>query len=83
MIKANAMVNTIKRCNTYYDVLELNYLPLEKIAEQMPATLKMLREKYDEKITHILAINDLYIDYFIPSLEFNLEEYRLIPPAFP
>lgn len=45
----------------------------------MPATLKSLDEKYDEKITHILAINDLYIDYAIPSLESNLEEYRLIP----
>lgn len=78
MIKAHAMVNTIKRCNTC-DVLELNYLPLDKIAEQMPATLKILEKKYDEKITHILAINDLYIDYAIPSLEANLDEYRLIP----
>ena len=78
MIKANAMVNTIKRCSTC-DVLELNYLPLDKIAEQMPATLKNLDEKYGEKVTHLLAINDLYIDYAIPSLESNLEEYRLIP----
>ncbi|MEL0607025.1 substrate-binding domain-containing protein [Vibrio echinoideorum] len=78
MIKANAMVNTIKRCGTC-EVLELNYLPLDQIAEQMPATLKVLEQKYDEKITHMLAINDLYIDYAIPSLESNLEEYKLIP----
>lgn len=45
----------------------------------MPATLKNLDEKYGEKVTHLLAINDLYIDYAIPSLESNLEEYRLIP----
>jgi ribose transport system substrate-binding protein len=78
MIKANAMVETIKRCATC-DVLELHYLPLDKIAEQMPATLQTLDKKYGQEITHLLAINDLYIDYAIPSLETNVEQLRVIP----
>lgn len=78
MIKANAMVETIKRCDRC-EVLELNYLPLDKIAEQMPATLQMLEKKYSNEITHLLAINDLYIDYAIPSLETSVEQHKPVP----
>ncbi|MCW1890687.1 hypothetical protein OK016_21750 [Vibrio chagasii] len=51
-------------------MLELIYLPLDQIDQKMPSTLKMFFDKkYGDNITHILAINDLYIDYAIPSLE--------------
>ncbi|MDA0151392.1 substrate-binding domain-containing protein [Vibrio sp. Makdt] len=78
MIKANAMVDTIKQCRQC-DVLELIYLPLDQIDQKMPSTLKMLDKKYGDNITHILAINDLYIDYAIPSLESKIEDKKLIP----
>lgn len=77
-IKSDAMVAAIERCETC-KVLELKALPLDKIAEQMPAVLDQLWEKHGDEITHILAINDLYIDYAIPSLESILEENKPIP----
>ncbi|NGN97531.1 substrate-binding domain-containing protein [Grimontia sp. S25] len=77
-IKANVMADTIRRCKTC-EVLEVNALPLDKIAEQMPVTFDSLWKKYSEDITYILAINDLYIDFVIPSLETNLEHQSQIP----
>ena len=77
-IKANAMVATLKRCSSC-SVMELNPLPLDQIAERMPATLNKLWQAYGEEVTHILAINDLYIDYAIPSFESRLEEQKTIP----
>lgn len=77
-IKANAMAETIKRCGGC-ELLEVNALSLDKIAEQMPVTFERLWKKYGENITHILAINDLYIDYVIPSLETNVEQQIQIP----
>jgi len=77
-IKANTMVDTIKRCSNC-EVLELKPLPLDKIAEQMPSTLEQLWATYGNDITHILAINDLYIDYAIPSLESNQEQHQVVP----
>ncbi len=77
-IKANAMADTIRRCANC-EVLEVNALPLDKIAEQMPVTFEGLWKKYGADITHILAINDLYIDYVIPSLETNVEQQIHIP----
>lgn len=67
-IKSDTMANTIQRCEDC-ELLEVNDLPLDKISELMPKTMESLWNKYDRKITHILAINDLYIDYAIPSLE--------------
>lgn len=77
-IKARVMVDTIRRC-TSCSVLELNPLALDQIAEKMPNTLNSLWQKYGEGITHILTINDLYIDYAIPSFESRLEEGKVIP----
>jgi ribose transport system substrate-binding protein len=77
-IKASVMVDTIKRC-TDCSVLELKPLPLDQIAEKMPETADYLWSSYGERITHILTINDLYIDYAIPSLESRLEENKTIP----
>lgn len=77
-IKAKVMVDTIKRCLSCR-VLELKPLALDQIAEKMPNTLTHLWQSYGEDITHILAINDLYIDYAIPSLESRLEEGKVIP----
>ncbi len=77
-IKANMMVETIKRCATC-SILELKQLPLDEIAAQMPKTINALWDAYGEKITHVLAINDLYIDYAVPSLESRLEGKKLTP----
>ncbi len=77
-IKAQVMADTIKRCQTC-KVLELLQLPLDKISEEMPKTFEDLCNKHDEKITHLLAINDLYIDYVIPSLESSREKGKPIP----
>lgn len=77
-IKADTMVNTIRRCKAC-SVLELKPLSLDKIAKEMPNTFKSLWERYDEEITHILTINDLYIDYAIPSFESRSKEHKKIP----
>lgn len=77
-IKANVMADTIKRCQTC-NLLEVQPLPLDKIAEEMPETFEYLWDKHEEQITHILAINDLYIDYAIPSLESNIEKGKPVP----
>ncbi|BCL69554.1 putative ABC-type sugar transport system,periplasmic component [Vibrio nigripulchritudo MADA3029] len=77
-IKANKMAQTIERCPTC-TMLEIQPLPLDEIAEKMPDTFEYLWKKHDEQITHILAINDLYIDYAIPSLESNLEKGKPVP----
>lgn len=77
-IKAKVMIDTIKRCETC-SVLELKQLPLDQIAEKMPKTVDYLWSSYGEDITHILTINDLYIDYAIPSLESRLEKNKKIP----
>ncbi|NRA55795.1 MAG: substrate-binding domain-containing protein [Gammaproteobacteria bacterium] len=77
-LKARVMVDTIKRCHTC-TVLELKPLPLDKIAEEMPNTFTHLWQTYDQDITHILTINDLYIDYAIPSLESRMEQGKNIP----
>jgi len=77
-MKASVMVDTIKRCSAC-SVLELKSLPLDKVADEMPNTLSALWEKYNDEITYILTINDLYIDYAIPSLESRLETGNIIP----
>lgn len=77
-IKAQKMVETIKRCQSC-QVLELRPLALDQIAEKMPNTLNTLWQSYGEDITHFLTINDLYIDYAIPSFESRLEEGKSIP----
>tara|TARA_Y100001956_G_C4120024_1_gene186903 strand:- start:291 stop:1406 length:1116 start_codon:yes stop_codon:yes gene_type:complete len=77
-IKSTAMAETIKRCHGC-ELLEVKSLHLDKIAEQMPGTLEKLWEKHGQRITHILAINDLYIDYAIPSLESNQEKNNTLP----
>jgi len=77
-IKSDAMAATIRKCQEC-QLLEVNDLPLDKVSELMPKTLEKLWEQYDQDITHILAINDLYIDYAIPSLESNLEQHDQVP----
>lgn len=77
-LKAGVMVDTIKQCAACR-VLELKHLPLDEIAEKMPSTVNYLWDSYGEEITHILTINDLYIDYAIPSLESRMEENKAIP----
>ena len=77
-IKARVMVDTLKQCSTC-QVLELNSLALDEIAEKMPNTLNTLWNSYGENITYFLTINDLYIDYAIPSFESRLEESKGIP----
>ncbi len=77
-LKSDAMAETIKRCKRC-ELLEVKPLHLDKIAEQMPSTMDSLWSQYGQRITHILAINDLYIDYAIPSLESYQQKYPNVP----
>lgn len=77
-LKSNAMANTIQRCQGC-KLLEVKPLHLDKIAEQMPRTMESLWKKHGQSITHILAINDLYIDYAIPSIESNKKKNNPVP----
>ncbi|MCV2401867.1 substrate-binding domain-containing protein [Marinomonas sp. C2222] len=77
-IKAQKLADTIRLCRTC-SVLDIQPLALDKIAQSMPKTLNDLWSKYGNEITHILTINDLYIDYATPFLESRLEQRKKIP----
>lgn len=69
-LKAQEMGYLLKQCKDC-DILSVENIPLGEIAQQMPRVLQNLLSRHINTITHILVINDLYIDYAIPSLEFN------------
>jgi len=76
--KANAMAEAIQHCRGS-EVLRIETLPLDKIAQEMPTTIKRLWRQYADQVTHILATNDLYIDFAIPSFESLLVKNEPIP----
>ncbi|WP_425641192.1 substrate-binding domain-containing protein [Marinomonas gallaica] len=67
MKKANSMAARIASCASCR-VLSIEDIPLDNIAAQMPTVIARLLNQYPNQITHFLVINDLYIDFAIPSL---------------
>ncbi|TDO96866.1 substrate-binding domain-containing protein [Marinomonas balearica] len=65
-LKANVMRKTVERCTTCVLVDSFD-IPLDKAANNTHKVVTSLIS--EENVTHILAINDLYIDFAIPVYE--------------
>ena len=67
VFKAQAMEAAIKKCGGC-TVLEFVDSPIAETSQRMPQLTTTLLQKYGDKWTHSLAINDLYFDFMGPSL---------------
>lgn len=67
MLKANSMARTLSECEQC-ELLSVEDIPLDNLAQEMPKTIGRLLNQFPNQITHFLVINDLYIDFAIPSL---------------
>ena len=77
-LKANSMARAIEEC-PQCELVCIEDIPLDNIANELPATISRLLENNPNQITHFLAINDLYIDFAIPTLQALAMEYDHIP----
>ena len=67
MTKANAMADVIRACKGC-ELLDMVDIAVEDSISRMPGVTQTLLTKYGKKWTHVLAINDLYFDYMLPTL---------------
>lgn len=65
--KADAMAEIIKACETC-TLLEYVDTPLSDTATRMPPLTTALLQRYGDKWTHSLSINDLTFDFMAPAL---------------
>lgn len=65
--KANAMADVIRACNGC-TLLELRDVAISQSADVMPEVTRELLERYGNRWTIALAINDIYFDYAVPEL---------------
>lgn len=75
--KSNEVVDTIKLCQTC-SLLGLEEMPLIQAAEKMPASLSSLAKVHGKKWTHVIAVNDLYLDAMtLPAAEAALGDLKV------
>lgn len=77
-MKSHRMVETLLACNEC-DILAVKEVSLEETAKIMPAEVDKLLAQFPNQITHFLTINDLYIDFAVPSLEVAAGKYQHLP----
>lgn len=65
--KSDAMAKVIKACSEC-ELLELIDTPLSDTSTRMPPMTTSLLQKYGDRWTHALSINDLTFDFMAPSL---------------
>jgi ribose transport system substrate-binding protein len=65
--KSDAMADII-RSSTNCTLLEVREVAISKTAQQMPGIVRELLDRYGNRWTCGLAINDIYFDYAIPEL---------------
>ncbi len=65
--KSDGMAATIKKC-AGCEVLSVEDTPLADVANRMPQLTTSLIQRYGDKWTYSLGINDLYYDFMGPSL---------------
>ena len=65
--KSDEMARVIKGCSGC-EVLSLEDTPLSDVTARMPTLTTALLERYGDRWTHALGINDLYFDFMAPSL---------------
>ena len=66
-VKTRRMVEVLQRC-ARCEVLGVEDMPISDASRAMPAALTRLQQRYGARWTHVLAINDVYMD----SLSFPL-----------
>jgi ribose transport system substrate-binding protein len=67
LYKARAMEAVVKKCGGC-TVLSFEDSPISESSTRMPQLTTSLLQRYGDKWTHSLAINDLYFDFMGPSL---------------
>jgi ribose transport system substrate-binding protein len=60
--KSNEIVDVIKRCQTC-SLLDLQEIPLTGGADKLPPILTSLAKRFGKKWTHLLVVNDMYLDW--------------------
>lgn len=73
-----AIVNTktkgekdgIEACGTC-SVLAVENAPYTQISQRMPSLMSALLQRYPNKLGYVLAFNDLYFDFSVPTLRAN------------
>lgn len=79
-LKASEMHRHIEACSGC-NVVKIEQVPLDLAADYMPNIMKkLLDQPYKKPITHLLVINDLYIDFAVPSLE-NYAHVKTLPTS--
>ncbi|MFO1068555.1 MAG: substrate-binding domain-containing protein [Geminicoccaceae bacterium] len=65
--KSNAMAEVIKACPTC-ELLSVEDTPLSDVSSRMPTLTTALMQRFGDKWTYALGINDLYFDFMAPAL---------------
>ena len=65
--KSDAMAEVIEGCEGC-EVLALEDTPLSDVTARMPPLTTALLQRFGDRWTHALGINDLYFDFMAPSL---------------
>lgn len=66
MAKANAMAEVIRACAAC-TLLEVRDVAISGSAATMPAVSRELLARHGDRLSHGLAINDIYFDYAVPE----------------
>ncbi|MBN9548379.1 MAG: substrate-binding domain-containing protein [Alphaproteobacteria bacterium] len=68
--KTHGQEDGIKACETC-EVLSLENAPYTEISQRMPSLMSALLQRYGDKLSYMLAFNDLYFDFSVPTLRAN------------
>jgi ribose transport system substrate-binding protein len=60
-LKTQRMVSALQRCQAC-EVLSVEDIPISEASERMAFAIKRLQSRWGERWTHVLAINDVYLD---------------------
>jgi len=66
-LKGDTIRERIEQCSTC-KVLSFNIMPITESSERMPALTSSLLQRFPGQLNWMLAINDLYFDFAVPSL---------------
>ncbi len=77
--KSDTIIHTIEKYCLECNILSVEDMPISDIAQQMPITIERLIKDYKNQITHFIVINDLYIDFALPSLLSSKLSAQYIP----
>jgi ribose transport system substrate-binding protein len=65
--KTSGQSDGIKACDTC-TVLSVENAPYTEISQRMPSLMSALLQRYGDKMGYVLAFNDLYYDFSVPTL---------------